>query len=223
MPRQSLDVPGCETGDMVMIHGLFRSMFGDAPGLVRSVAPGDRDRAKIVGDHVLEMVEALHRHHHGEDTLLWDRLSERSPACGLHIAVMKSQHQAMSALLDEVVPTTKSWQARGSVRERTGVAEKLDGVNAALLEHLGAEERDILPSAAAALSQREWNLLGEHGRAGIPKGRLFIQLGFILQSMPAASRHAFLAEMPPPARVLYRLVGRHQYAAHRRRVYGTAA
>lgn len=81
----------------------------------------------------------------------------------------------------------------------------------------------ILPAAAAAMSQREWNRLGDQGRAWVLKSRLFIQLGVILSSMPPEAAAAFLSEMPATVRMLYRLLGRRQYLAHRRRVYGTAA
>jgi hypothetical protein len=218
-----LDVPPCRTDDMRMAHGLFRSLFADAPRLVRGVAAGDRDRAAIVADHVLEVTAGLHRHHSGEDLLLWDALAERSPGCALHVGLMRTQHQEVSDLLDEVDESARAWRRTGSGVARAELAERLDAVAAALLRHLGEEEEVILPAAAAVFSQREWNRLGEHGRAGIPRNRLFIQLGFILSSMEPDAARAFLAEMPPQVRVLFRMLGRRQYLAHRRRVYGTAA
>jgi hemerythrin-like domain-containing protein len=219
---QSLDVPGCDTGDMLMIHGLMRFLFRDAAKLVRAAPSDDPERARILGTHVIEIADGLHRHHTGEDELLWDQLSAKSPGCAIHIGLMKRQHAAMADALYHAETAAVTWQEEPTEAHRDAVAAALDEVNARLTEHLGDEERLILPTAAKEFTQREWNRLGEHGRAAIPRNRLFIQLGFILESMPPEAAQAFLREMlPAPARAIYRTIGRRQYLAHRRRVYGS--
>ena len=101
------------------------------------------------------------------------------------------------------------------------MAALLDDVRDMLLQHLGQEETQILPTASTVMSQREWSLLHEHGMASVPKDRLFLQLGWILEVVPADERAGWLrTNLPAPARVLWRLVGRRQFAAHRARVYG---
>lgn len=101
------------------------------------------------------------------------------------------------------------------------MATLLDEVRDTLLAHLGQEETQILPTASTVMSQREWGLLHEHGMASIPKDRMFLQLGWILEVVPAAERAGWLrTNLPAPARVLWRLVGKRQFAAHRARVYG---
>ena len=209
---------------MLMIHGLMRTVFRDAPRLVTAVAPGDSERAKVVGEHVIEIADGLHRHHTGEDELLWDQLSAKSPGCAIHVGLMKRQHAAMGEALYRAEKAAVTWQDVPDLAHRDALVAALDAINALLKEHLGDEERLILPTAGQVMSQREWNRLGEHGRAAIPKNRMFIQLGFILDSMPPDAARRFLAEaLPAPARVLYRVSGRRQDLAHRRRVYGASA
>ncbi|MFC0681698.1 hemerythrin domain-containing protein [Lysobacter korlensis] len=221
---QSLDEPGCNTDDMLMVHGLMRLVFRDAEKLVRAAGPGDPERASTLGQHVLEIADGLHRHHTGEDQLLWDQLSSKSPGCAIHVGLMKRQHAAMGEALDRAEEAAAAWQRQPDEAHRAAVLASLENVNALLNEHLGDEERLILPTAGQVFTQREWNRLGDHGRAAIPKNRMFIQLGFILDSMPPDVGRQFLAEaLPAPARVLYRLIGRRQYIAHRRRVYGALA
>ena len=94
MKSESEQKLGCDTADMLMIHRLFRWLFGDAPGLVRGVAAGDTARAEVVGAHIEQIVAGLHLHHQGEDLLLWDLLESRAPACALHVGQMRTQHQA---------------------------------------------------------------------------------------------------------------------------------
>ena len=212
---------GCDTSDMLTIHALFRRAFTDAPVLVRGVADGDTARMLPVADHVREVAAALHHHHEGEDLLLWDTLELRAPTCALHVGLMRSQHAATAAQLERLDGLMDAWEESAGTTERDAVAALLDDVRDTLLQHLGQEETQILPTASTVMSQREWNLLHEHGMASIPKDRLLLQLGWILEVVPADERAGWLrTNLPAPARVLWRLVGRRQFAAHRARIYG---
>ena len=212
---------GCDTSDMLTIHALFRRAFTDAPVLVRGVTDGDTARMLPVADHVREVAAALHHHHEGEDLLLWDTLEQRAPACALHVGLMRSQHAATAAQLERLESLMDAWEESAGAAERDAVAALLDDVRDTLLAHLGDEETQILPTASTVMSQREWSLLHEHGMASVPKDRLFLQLGWILEVVPADERAGWLrTNLPAPARLLWRLVGRRQFAAHRARVYG---
>jgi hypothetical protein len=66
--------------------------------------------------------------------------------------------------------------------------------------------------------------MGEIARAKVPRSRLFLQLGFILDTVPEQDRERWKKDfLPAPARILYALVGKRQYEKHRRLVYGDAA
>lgn len=107
---------------------------------------------------------------------------------------------------------------------RDAVADALDAVRDALLTHLGDEEGAILPTAATVMSQREWGAQHARGMASVPKGKLFLQLGWILEVVPPEERNGWLAtNLPAPARFLWRTIGRRQFAQHRARVYGTGS
>ena len=213
---------GCDTSDMLTIHALFRRAFTDAPGLVRGVEDGDLTRLAPVAGHVREVAEALHHHHQGEDLLLWDTLEQRAPACALHVGLMRAQHAATANQLERLDELLTAWEDDAGVDERDAVAAHLDEVRDTLLAHLGQEETQILPTASTVMSQREWSLLHEHGMASIPKDRMLLQLGWILEVIPADERAGWLrTNLPAPARLLWRLVGKRQFAAHRAKVYGT--
>ncbi|WP_421732619.1 hemerythrin domain-containing protein [Cellulomonas sp.] len=212
---------GCDTSDMLTIHALFRRAFTDVPVLVRRVDLGDTDRMLPVADHVRELAGALRHHHEGEDLLLWDTLEQRAPSCALHVGLMRAQHAATAAQLDQLDELMDAWEAAAGATEREAVATLLDEVRDTLLAHLGQEETQILPTAATVMSQREWGLLHEHGMSAIPKDRLFLQLGWILEVVPGDEQAGWLrTNLPAPARVLWRLVGKRQFAAHRERIYG---
>jgi hypothetical protein len=49
----------CDTRDMLMIHSVFRTQFTDTLRLLRTAGAGDRDRAQVLGELVLELAGAL--------------------------------------------------------------------------------------------------------------------------------------------------------------------
>jgi iron-sulfur cluster repair protein YtfE (RIC family) len=211
---EAAPVPTCDTRDMLMIHTVLRALLADAIRLVRGVPDGDRARARIVGDHVLEVANGLHSHHQGEDELLWGRLQERAPSCAVHVAQMREQHAEVATLLDTAEGAVPPWVATGSAADRDRVADAVQTVLTTLERHLGAEESVILPVVATSLSPKEWGALAEHGRASTPKGRMWFQLGLMLANA-GPYRELLWGELPPPVKLLYGLVGERRYRRER--------
>ena len=215
----STGAPGCDTSDMKMIHGYFRLVFGQAPALAEGVADGDTARAAVVSDHLLAIADTLHGHHHGEDILLWDQLEGRNPACAAHVSEMRRDHAAMSGELAALEAAIPAWRADASPQHRTTVLYALNGILALLTQHLGAEEKQILPVAAAAFSQREWDKLSEHGRASVPGSFRLIQLGFILESLGTAAPAWLRANLPAPVRLIWQVVGKPSFGRYRAKLF----
>jgi hypothetical protein len=214
---------GCDTSDALLVHQLFRRHFVDAPVLVRGVEAGDTARARVVGAHVRELLDGLQRHHQAQDLLLWGILERRSAVCALHTGLMKAQHESIARMIVPLRVVLPVWEADADPDDGEAVAQGLDEVRAALLVHLALEEKRVLPTAADVMTQEEWDQVGEQGVAGMPRGRLLIQLGWMLDSVPEDSRDEWLRRnLPAPARALWRAVGRPRFAAHRARVYGDA-
>ncbi len=214
--------PTCNTRDMVLVHEVYRHMFADAPPLVRGVAAGDVTRAGIVGPHVRSIVENLHRHHHTEDELLWDTLEQRSPGCAMHVALMKSHHAAVAELIEQVEAALPSWQESAGTAERDHVADLVEQIRAALEIHLGKEEELILPVASTAMSQEEWDRLGEHAQRDVPNSEKLLQLGWIVDALGPEVGGQFMREaVPLPVRVIWSVIGKRQFARHRRLVLGS--
>ncbi|MCW2769628.1 MAG: hemerythrin protein [Aeromicrobium sp.] len=203
---------GCQTDDMKMIHQVFRREFGLAPPMVRHVAAGDTAQAGRVATYLAEIVTALHHHHQNEDRLLWDTMVDRAPACALHVGQMKEQHAAVAELLDQVHGLAAAWTSGGADEEsRERLAVLLEKISGLLNEHLGQEENEILPVASTTFTQTEWDRLREAGMASVPRNRLLVQLGYILEDADPEQRKHMLSNVPVPARVLYSLVGRRKY------------
>jgi hypothetical protein len=200
---------------MIVIHRVFRREFGLAPAQVRNVAVGDRTRSAAVSSHITDLLAGLHHHHEGEDLLLWPRLLARASLHSDLIHRMESQHHALSAALDDVELAVRAWAANAGRADRDRLATALDKVGPLLVEHLGEEEREILPLVRKHLTSSEYRQLGERGSEMFKdRSKLLLFLGMILEEASPQEQTAFLSELPPPARLMWRLLGRRRYAAY---------
>lgn len=221
---------GCDTQDMVVVHRMFRRLFAEGPSLVRTVRAGDDAHRRFVVDHLLQLCGALHHHHRAEDEHLWGTLTARAPGCSVHVQLMKRQHAAMGERLDAAQAALIAWRAGGSAEDAAASAGAMQAVLAALEQHLGDEERRILPEAAKAMTQKEWDVLGRVARSGkaevpdfVQAVSPWVQLGLMLDGLDEQQLREVRRVLPAPAIVLYGLVGRRRFAAYRRRLWGTAA
>jgi iron-sulfur cluster repair protein YtfE (RIC family) len=217
---QTTDPTLTDTHDMVVVHRAFRREFRLAPALVRAVPAGDTARAAVVAAHLRLCLEGLHLHHGGEDELLWPLLLERSAPDAELVHRMEAQHARAHELSDRLAPALDRWEAEARPAVSEEVATTFEALHAVLLEHLDAEERDLLPLAARHVSQEEWGRLGEHGAAEMSKAQLPVFLGMVLEEATPEERTGMLAVLPAPVRFLVRTVFARRYRRYVRRVRG---
>ncbi|MGW9629322.1 hemerythrin domain-containing protein [Agromyces sp. NPDC055520] len=219
----SIEAPAttCRSDEIVLIHRIFRRLFGEAPDLVREVVPGDTRRVAFLARHLHGLTALLHTHHHADDDFFWDRMTERAPACGLHVALMRKQHASLSDQLDEIDVCIDEWAASGAdTTDGRRLADALDEVDRALAEHLADEEREALPVLDAVLTEAEWDELSAHAQSEKPPLPLFLLLGLMMEAVPEGERDAWMArELPAPMRAAYRLFGRRGYERALRRLH----
>lgn len=208
----------CDASGMAMIHRFFRRHFTEAPEYVRGVAAGDATHAGVVADHLDLLSGALHAHHEGEDERLWSTVESRDPACAIHVERMKQHHARMLVHLGELDAALPS--SRAGASDPAPVLAALDGVNAALTEHLDDEVQNIVPVMEATMTQAEVDWFSEHGRRATPKGKTWPSIGMIMDAQPDGGAHMLRHEMPPPFRLVWRLVGSRKYAAYKAALSG---
>jgi len=208
-----------DTWDMIVVHRVFRREFRLAPGLVRAVVEGDTRRAGILAEHLSSLALGLDHHHAIEDELLWPLMLARASMHADLINRMEAQHERLHvplARIDELLPR---WRARALAVDRDELADVLAQASVALDEHLRDEERQMLPLIEQYVTPAEWRAVGERGKSAIPKGKMaLVFLGAILEDATPEEKARFLAELPAPARLLWRLTGERTYAEARDRV-----
>jgi len=103
------------------------------------------------------------------------------------------------------------WQRAARARDADALAADIGELHTRLEEHLDEEEQHVLPIVAQTITPAEWDELAERGFAAMPKRRALVFLGYILESASPAERSRFLRRVPPPVRLLYRLIGRRMF------------
>jgi hemerythrin-like domain-containing protein len=212
-----------DTRDMLVVHQAMRRELRLAPAAVRRAAEDDRRQVRRVARHLEQLTLGVVLHHEGEDRLLWPELEARVPDRVVPlIELMERQHQAVHALVEAVDDRRATWAVHPEPAARERLEEALARLAQALDEHLAAEERDVLPLAAAHLTPAEWQELGRDGVAAIPRSQVALAFGTMMYDGDPEVIAAILGQAPAPARLLLPRLGRRAYARHARRLYGTA-
>jgi len=189
--------------DMAIVHGTFRAGYSEAARLVRAEPVPSAARVTFLADHVDFIVEALHIHHEGEDELLYPKLIERLPEQASMTEEVEHEHELVKTALDTVAAGCTTWRVQPSSETAAALAVALDNLDSVAERHLDDEEQKIVPLATVTLTQQEWDAIGEHAVAQIPRNKQAIAFGLILDPLDDADRAYMKRVLPAPVRLLY--------------------
>lgn len=209
--------------DMALVHRVFRREFHDLPALIEAVPAGKSARAKVVGDHLQFMVDALHHHHAAEDELGWPPLLDRVPEHSAVIQRMAGEHTRIAEAVTRAESVLTEWRASADPAVGDQLSSCVAELTTLVVEHLDDEEQNAVPIIENHLTPDEWQaalkrgaaFLSSHPRLGIVLG------GLVLDYAAPDERRKFLAGVPVPQRMLLRLLSARMTAAYRRRLYDT--
>ncbi|MGW0042309.1 hemerythrin domain-containing protein [Rhodococcus sp. NPDC003348] len=207
-----------DVNEMVVIHRVFRREFTALPTLIRAVAEGDVARARLVAEHLALILDGLHMHHTGEDAVLWPLLQVRAAPSTALVETMQHQHGIVDSRTEEVRTQSAIWAQAPTPIGGEQLARTVEGLAAALFEHLELEEREILPLVLCHITVEEWQSLGDHGRDAMSARQLPLMFGAILEEADADERGRMLAQLPIPVRLFLRTVGARRYRRYITRV-----
>jgi hemerythrin-like domain-containing protein len=205
--------------EMVVVHGMFRQTLGRLPAQVRAVPDGDKAKAAVVVDHIDLGVDALHHHHTAEDRLLWPVLMERAQPEHEVVERMESQHEGLAALLERVQVQAAQFRYTGAATDGAHLAATLEGLSAALDEHLSDEEAHILPLVEQHMTAAEWDHLGQEATRSLSTEQRVVMMGLLKQSASREDADLLLHHAPIlVTKVGWPLVMHRQYEAYMRRL-----
>jgi hemerythrin-like domain-containing protein len=222
-PDAPADKP--ETDQMKVVHRVMRRELPLLADLIAAVRPGDNGRSAVLAHHLKLVLDMIHEHHESEDELIWPLLHARVPLRDELIEVMESQHAAVAEALDGIRRELPAWSAGASAEIRDRLAGHLRALATILITHLDLEEREVLPLIHDYLTVAEWLAPQRHAMKHGPKALIdkLLLAGMVLEDTSSGERAWFLSEMPPPARAMWKLIGRRRYAGHVARVRAAAA
>lgn len=208
---------------MLVVHTALLREFRLAPAAVRRVPPGARRQAAAVDRHVGFLCDLLHHHHTGEDEKLWPPLRERLPASALPLLeAAEAQHAAIDEAIGRVAAARRRWTGRPDTAARDELAEALRALHALLAAHLDAEERTLLPLAAAHLTEPEWLAIGEAAVAALPKSAMPFVFGMFAYEGDPEVLAAMLHTAPALVRLVIPRVAPRVYARRAAKIHGTS-
>jgi hypothetical protein len=103
-----------------------------------------------------------------------------------------------------------------ALRQGGEVAAAVEHLSVVLLDHLAHEEREVLPLIEQHLTRAQWRTFLHKERARRSPRERPEFLAWILDDAGRHDAMAVLAEMPRPARLVYRRVLRPRYDAQHR-------
>lgn len=204
-----------DTRNMYDVHIVLRREFGLLPDLVRSVAPGDEQRAKIVADHIALMTHTLRHHHDAEDEILWPLLLARAPKDVdpvIHLA--EDHHKRIDVLLHRTGMPLAAWAIRAPAGARDAVAQALAELDVVLFEHMHLEEQLVLPVVERHIFPAEWEAMEQRSVAGIDPQNIPLIFGMALYESSEQI-------IPEPLRADIVPIAPGIYADYAERVHGT--
>ncbi|WP_326798208.1 hemerythrin domain-containing protein [Streptomyces sp. NBC_01808] len=202
------------------VHTMFRREFDALPALIRGVSAPDRARTQIVADHVALVVDLVHAHHRSEDHHCWPTLASRGPQdVAPVVELMRSRHQTVEAMLRATERRIALWRVSGTAEDRDALADAIDGVLAPLGRHLDAEEEKILPLIDRYLTADEWADVAGKGLGNVPRTRIPVLFGMLLQDASSEHRALFKKAMSTAVFAVMSRVGPIALKRYRRKVF----
>jgi hemerythrin-like domain-containing protein len=204
---------------MLVIHAALAWEFRFAPAAVRRVKPGDRKHVRDVDKHLALIGELLHEHHAGEDEILWPVLRPRLSAAERRLLDnVETQHAGINSGLERVNDARRRWLEQPGHNHGEALANELQTLHGLVAEHLEDEEREVLPLAAAYLSEPEWHAIME---AGTLSRKMMLFAGMCCYRGDPEVLALMFRVLPAPIRRVFPLIARRMYARRAARVHGT--
>ena len=145
-----------DTRMMGIVHGaLVRDLLRTREVVSTSPYPCGRQR-QALGEHVVWMLELLHKHHRGEDEGLWPLVRDRDPGAAALLDSMEADHERISPAAEAATGAARRYAASATEEARIELAGALDALIEVLLPHLDREVAEAMPVVSACLSHAEW-------------------------------------------------------------------
>lgn len=197
--------------EMPLIHRIFRRQFAEVKALVQEVPAADARRVGAVADHLGFLLDGLHMHHTTEDDLIWPKLLDRVGLDAPLVERMEQQHQQIDVSVAEVRAAMSAWRSDPTPANSSALADHIGEFLVVLEGHLDEEEQIVVPLIDQHLTKAEWRDVGERGFEKFTPAQRWIATGQLVEVATPEETAMMFAQLPPPVKVLWQLIGRRKY------------
>jgi hypothetical protein len=194
-----------------MGHRTLRSEFARLAHAAATVDPADLRRLDAVETHLAFMARNLLHHHTSEDTRVFPLLRSMDATLADLLDDLDQEHQGVHELLTVATDLSIPLPAR---------AQGLRDLHRFLGRHLDREEADMLPAVVRLVPYEVWEEAGRRFLDEVGHDRSAL-LAWTLSHCDRHERATFLATLPAPVRLLYRMVWRPRQQRRAAVIYGT--
>jgi hemerythrin-like domain-containing protein len=187
--------------DMIMMyvmHHAFRRDLAAFASRVPTVAVHDAVTWRALAQRWTDFASVLHKHHSGEDAVLWPALLERVDAAAdehgrATLEAMAAEHAGIDPLLEACARGLARMADGGTADDRAALTVRTTAVRDALGRHLAHEEADAMVLLQRHLTQADWE---DVDRRAFQKRLTPAEIAFLVPwacfDLPAGVRkHAF--------------------------------
>ncbi len=136
--------------------------------------PDTRQR-RALGEHVVWLMDFLHRHHTSEDEGLWPAVRAKNPAAGPLLDSLEADRRRIEPAAAALRAAGERYSASEDDAARRGLVAALDELADVLFPHLDREVAEAMPVVSATLSDDEWRALDQEHNI---KPKSLRELGF---------------------------------------------
>ncbi len=197
--------------EMPLIHRIFRRQFAEVQALVQEAPAGDTTRIGAVADHLGFLLDGLHMHHTTEDDLIWPKLLDRASLDAPLVKRMEEQHQQIDASVAELRAAMSAWRSDPTPATSAALADRIGEFLVVVKGHLDEEEQIVVPLIDRHLTEAEWQEVGERGFEKFTPAQRWIATGQLVEVATPEEVAMMFSTLPPPVKVLWRLIGRRKY------------
>ena len=150
-----------DTAMMGIVHSALRRDLTRASEAVSASPPPGDDQRQAIAEHVVWMMDFLHRHHAGEDDGLWPLVRQRDPSASALLAEMDADHARIAPQLKAVAAAGKRYGADASPQARASLLAAIVSLREVLDPHLHREETEAMPVVSRALTHAQWEAFNQ--------------------------------------------------------------
>ncbi len=187
-----------DTAMMGIVHSALRRDLTRTTAAVSASPPPGDDQRHAIAEHLVWMMEFLHRHHVGEDDGLWPLVRVADPTAGALLDDMDADHARIGPPLEAVVAAGRRYGVDSSPQVREALLDALASLREVLDPHLLREEEEAMPVVSRALSHAQWEAFNQEYYIK-PKSRR--ELGreghWLIDSIDPAGYAVVVSNVPP--------------------------